>query len=124
MPRRTAGRWAARKQAPTRLWLVGLLAFFFAAATLLHTGEGHTAFGDGGHFAVASIGDVPCDSDGVDYDKDQHCVAVSCHFCVPVTAVLALQLPKAAPVAVAMIGHHADRSLLPQFRPPKLSAQA
>ena len=107
-----------------RLWLVGLLAIFFAAATLLHPGDGHTAFGDGGHFAAASLGDLPCDSDGADHAKDQNCVAISCHFCVPVTAVLALQLPKAAPVAVAMTGQHADRSLLPQFRPPKLSAQA
>lgn len=107
-----------------RLWLVGLLALFFAAATLHHTGEGHMAFGDGGHVAAASVDDVPCDSDGVDHDKDQHCVTVSCHFCVPVTAVLALQPPKAAPIAVTMTSHHADRSLLPQFRPPKLSAQA
>lgn len=106
-----------------RIWLVGLLALFFAAATLLHTGEGYTAFGDSGHLAAASLGDVPCDSDGDDHGKDQHCVTVSCHFCVPVTAVLALQLPKAAPIGVALTSHHADRSLLPQFRPPKPSAQ-
>ena len=123
MPRRTAKKLGTRERAPVRLWLVGLLALFFAAATLLHTGEGHTAFGDGEPFAAASIGDVPCDSDGVDHAKDRNCVAVSCHFCVPVTAGLALQPPKAAPIAVAITSHHADRSLLPQFRPPKLSAQ-
>lgn len=123
MPRRTTERWAARRQAPIKLWLVGLLALFFAAATLLHTGEGHTAFGDGGHSAAASIGVVPCDSDGVDHANDQHCVTVSCHFCVPVTALLALQLPKAAPIAVTMTSDHTDRRLMPQFRPPKFSAQ-
>ena len=124
MPRRTAEKRGTRELAPMRLWLVGLLAIFFAAATLLHTGDGHATFGDGEHFAATSIGDVPCDSGGDDHAKDQKCVAVSCHFCVPVTAVPVLQLPKAAPIAVAMTGHHADRSLLPQFRPPKLSAQA
>ena len=123
MPRGTAERWATREQAPMRLWLVGLLALFFAVATLLHTDEGHTAFGDGGQFAAFSFGDVPCDSDGVDHGKDQHCVTVSCHFCAPDTAVLVLHPPKAAPIAVAMTSDHTDRSPSPQLRPPKFSAQ-
>lgn len=106
-----------------RLWLVGMLSLFFAAATLLHTGEGHTAFENGGHFLTASFGDVPCDSNGVDHEKDQHCVTVSCHFCVPVAAILVLHPPKAAPTAVAMTSEHTDRSPSPQLRPPKFSAQ-
>jgi hypothetical protein len=123
MPRRTAEKLGTRERAPVRLWLVGLLALLFAAATLLHTGEGHAAFGDGGHFAAASLGDVPCDSDS-DHAKGQNCVVVSCFICIPVQPVVLLKLTKGAPVAVRLSSRHADRSLLPQFRPPKLSAQA
>ena len=124
MPRWTAVKLGTRERAPMRLWLVGLLALFFAAASLLHPGDRHTAFGDAGHVAAASLGDVPCDSDGADHAKDQNCVAVGCHFCVPVTAVVFLKLPRAAQVAVRLSSRHADRSVPPQFRPPKLSAQA
>jgi len=124
MPRWTAGEWSTPVRAPVRFSLVALLALLFAASTLLHSGEGHAALGEGYHFATASLSDPPCDSDSGDHVKDQNCVAVSCLFCVPLPAVVALQLPKVLPIAVALWSRHADRSLLPQFRPPKRSAQA
>jgi hypothetical protein len=102
---------------------VALLALLFAASTLLHSGEGHAAFGEGDHFTAASLGDLPCDSDSGDHASDQDCVAVSCLFCVPLPSVAVPQRPNATPIAVAVSGLLADRSLLPQFRPPKLSAQ-
>lgn len=124
MPRWTADEWSTRVRGPARFSFVVLLALLFAASTLLHSGGGHAAFGDGDRFAAASLNDPPCDSDSGDHAKDQNCMAVSCLFCAPLPAFVAWQLPKVVPIAFALWSRHVDRNLSPQFRPPKLSAQA
>lgn len=57
MPRWTADEWSTLVRVPVRFSFVVLLALLFAASTLLHSGGGHAAFGDGDRFAAASLGD-------------------------------------------------------------------
>jgi hypothetical protein len=126
--------WQCRKEQrfvswSLRRWLVLLLVLTFSAAGLFHAPMGeHIASAASFAHQVASVGHVAagklqCDSDADAVHDGTCCIANTCSFCLP--------LLSAAPMTMAVIAEmlatppdedQVGRTSLPDFRPPKLSA--
>jgi hypothetical protein len=113
-----------------RRWLVLLLVLAVAVSGLLHlAGGGHAGLAAAHSHDLASVSQdgsgEPCCHE---HDGQSHATVCSmangCALCVPVVSAALLARSDADPAEIRLKAVHSGRVLSPQFRPPKLFANA